>query len=101
MINIKKATTPIEVKLPAGETIKSTETVQLSNEDLPLETGKVHIFLDLKHALMLIGLFCDNGCLAIFDEKEVRIINKKTNKIIMRGGRDPITYLFMLEINEN
>ena len=66
-----------------------------------MDTRNVHIFPDLKHALVLIGLFCDNGCLAIIDEQEVRIIDKNTKKIIMRGGRDPLTKLFKLDLNEN
>ena len=49
---------------------------------------------------MSIGLFCDNRCLAIFDKKEVRIIDKKTKKYIIRGGIDPLTKIFMLDINE-
>ena len=36
-----------------------------------------------------------------FDEKEVIIIDKKTKRFIMRGERDPLTKLFMLNINEN
>ena len=101
MINIKKANIPIKVKLPVGEIIKYIETVQLPNKDLPLEAGKFHLLPDLKHELVLIGLFFDNGCLAIFDEKEVRIIDKNRKKIIMIGGRDPLKKLFMLDINEN
>ena len=60
MINIKKSTIPIEVELPVGDIIKSTETGQLPNEDLPLEARKVHPFPNLKHALVSIRLFCDN-----------------------------------------
>ena len=89
VINIKKSNIPIEVKLPAGEIIKYTETGKLPNKDLPMEARIVHLFPDLKHALLSIGLFCDNSCLDIFDEKEIRIIDKKTKKIITRGGRYP------------
>ena len=103
VINIKKSTVLIEVKPPAGKIVKSTETGWLSNKDLPMEARTVHIFPDFKHALVSIGLFCNNGWLAIFDEKEVRIIDKKTRNIIMimRGVRKPLTKLFMLDINEN
>ena len=57
VINIKKATILIEVTLPAGEIIKSTETGQLPNKYLPLEARKFYLFPDLKHALVSIGLF--------------------------------------------
>ena len=45
MIHIKKATIPIEVKISAGEIIKSIETGQLTNKDLLLGAIKVHISL--------------------------------------------------------
>ena len=70
VINIKKATILIEVTMPAGEIIKSTETGQLPNKYLPMEERTVHLFLDLKHALVSIGLFYDNECLDIFDENK-------------------------------
>ena len=38
VINIKKSAIPIEVKLPAGEIIKPTETGRLPNEYLPMES---------------------------------------------------------------
>ena len=81
VIKIKKSTIPIEVKLTAGEIIKSTEIGQLLNKDLPMTTRTVHLLPVLKHVLVSIGKFCNNGCLDIFDEKEVRIIDKnaKTN----------------------
>ena len=48
-----------------------------------------------------IGLFCNKGCLAIFDEIEVRMIYRNKRKIIIRGGRYPLTNTFMFDINEN
>ena len=89
VINIQKSTIPIEVKQPAGYIIKSTKTGQLPTKDLPLEVRKVHIFTYLKHVLVSNGLFCDNRYLDIFDERKVRIIDKKKKKMIIRGGRDP------------
>ena len=61
----------------------------------------MHLFLDLKYALVSIGLFCDNGYLALVDKTEVTMIDKNTNKVIMKGGRDPPTKLFMLDITRN
>ena len=50
-------------------------------------------------------MFCDNGCIAIFDNKKVHILNKNTNKHIMHGTRDNKTSLYMVplkpEQNEN
>ena len=67
VINIKKSTIPIEVKLPTGDIIKFTETGWLPNKYLSTEARTVHFFSDLKHALVLIWLFYDNRCLDIFD----------------------------------
>ena len=77
-----------------------------SQDTLPIEARHVHIFSDLKNkALLPIVMFCDNGCIAIFDKKKLHIINKKTNKHIMHGTRDNQTYLYMVplkpEQNEN
>ena len=50
-------------------------------------------------------MFCDNGCLALFNDKKVYIIDKGTNKNIMHGTRDNISSLYMVpltpEQNEN
>ena len=69
MINIKKANTPIEVRLSAGDIIKSIKKGLLPNKDLPMEPRTVHILSGLKHSLVSIKLFCENACLTIFDEK--------------------------------
>ena len=67
--NVKTSNIPIAVKLPAGEVIKSTHTGLLQNENIPLGVRNMYLFPDLKHALVSIGLFYDNGCLALLDEK--------------------------------
>ena len=58
-----------------------------------------------KKALLSIGMFCDNGCLALFCDKKVYIIKKRTNKNIMHGTRDNKSSLYMIpltpEQNEN
>ena len=50
-------------------------------------------------------MFCDNGCLALSDDKKVYIVNKRTNKTIMHVTRDNKSSLYMVplttEQNEN
>ena len=82
VINIKKATIPIEVKLPAGQIIKSTETGQLPNKELPMESITVHVFPDLKHVLVSIGIFCDNGCLIFLMKKKSELQTKRRRKLL-------------------
>ena len=92
--------------MPDGHIIYSSHTDLLPQETLPIEAIHAHIFPDLKNkALLSISMFCDNRCLAIFDDKKVHIINKKTNKHIMHGTRDNQTSLYMVPLkpkqNEN
>ena len=50
-------------------------------------------------------MFCDNECLALFDDKKVHIIDRRTNKNIMHGTRDNQLSLCMVPLtpkqNEN
>ena len=50
-------------------------------------------------------MFCDNGCLALFDDEKVYITDKITNKNIMHGTREDKSSLYMVPItpeqNEN
>ena len=71
--------------MPNGQILQSNHTAFLKEKLLPLEAQEAHLFPGLNKALIYIGIFCDHGCLAIFDNKEVTIINKKNGKIIMRG----------------
>ena len=44
-------------------------------------------------------MFCDNGCLALFNDKKVYIIGKRTNKNIMHGTRENKSTLYMVPLN--
>ena len=105
-VNKRIATNPLGIRMPDGHIIFSSRTALLPQDTLPVEARNAHIFPDLKNkALLSIGMFCDNGCIAIFDNKKVNITNKKTNKHIMHGTQDNQTSLYMvplkLEQNEN
>ena len=85
--------------MPDGHIIYSSHTALITHDTLPIEARHAHIFPDLKNkALLSIGMFCDNGCLTFFDDKEVHIINKKPNKHIMHGTRDNQTSLYMVPL---
>ena len=77
---LKISQIPIAVKLPSGQVVKTAHTGLLPNENIPLGGRKVNLFPDLNHAVVSIGLFCDNGHLNLFYEKEVTIIDKKNQK---------------------
>ena len=85
--------------MPDGHIIYSSHTALFTQNTLPIEAQHAHISPDLKNkALLSIRMFCDNGCIAIFDNKKVHIINKKTNKHIMHGTRDNQTSLYMVPL---
>ena len=74
--------------------------------DTEAEETHAHIFPNLKNkAPLSIGMFFNNGCISIFDNNKLNIINKKTNKHIMHGTCDNQTSLYMVplkpEQNEN
>ena len=96
------AVVPLRIKMPNGQIIHSTHTCLLKIKDPPKEVRKAHIFPGLHKCILLsIGVFYDNGCLAIFDSNIVLIINKTTKKIIMIGHQDPPTKLDILSLENN
>ena len=69
------------IHMPDGHIINSSHTALLPQNTLPIKARHAHIFPDLKNvALLSIGMFCNNGCLTIFDEKKVHIIDKNPTK---------------------
>ena len=61
----------MQVKLLDGTIITSTHTALLNIEQLPMKARRAHLFPDIKHALLLISMLCDEGYMAIFDEKSL------------------------------
>ena len=73
--NKELAVNPLPIQMPNGEIITSTHTALLSKQDLPIQARKAHLFPGLNKALLSIGRFYDHGCQAIFDDKNVLILN--------------------------
>ena len=83
------AINPLGIRMPDGHIIFSSHTALLPQDTLPIEARHAPIVHDSKNKVLLsIGMFYDNGCIAIFNNKKVHIINKKTNKHIMHETRD-------------
>ena len=102
MLKKTVAVNSLPTELLNGEIVHSSHTSLLKETELRLQARKVHIFSGLKNkALLSIGTFCDNGYIAVFDNKAVNIINKTTSKVIMHGGRDKIIGLYMIELEAN
>ena len=100
------ATNPLGICIPDGHIIYYYHTALLPQDTLPIKARHAHVSPDLKNkALVSIGMFCENGCITIFDNKKVHTINRNTNKHIMHGTCDNQTSLYMVPIkpkqNEN
>ena len=68
---------PLGIRMPYGHIIFSSHTGLLPQDNVPIKAQHAHIFPDKKNkALLSIGMFCDNGCLALSDDKKVYIIDK-------------------------
>ena len=88
-VNKKTAISQLDIHMTDGHIIYSSHAALLPQNTLPIAARQAHIFPDLKNnALLLIGMFCDNGCLALFDDKKVYIIDVQTNNIVMHVTRD-------------
>ena len=83
-----------------GEIITSTHTELLFHPDFPLQARKAHTFPGLNKALLFIGILCDHGCEATFNNKYLHILNKQSGKIIMKGTRETRTNLYMSKFTQ-
>ena len=99
VIDIKPTTSSIRITLPDGQIIMFTHTCNLNIPWLPAFMTKAHIVPGMAHSsLISIKKFCDEGCKVMYDENEVRVIYK--GKIVLSGGRDARTGLWLLPIVE-
>ena len=65
-VNKQTAIKPLGIRMPDGHIIYSSHTALIPQNTLPIAARQAHIFPDLKNkALLSIGMFCDNGCLAL------------------------------------
>lgn len=84
--------------MPDGTALQSSKCVQLNLPNVPPQACKAHVLPGLAHASLLsLGVLCDNGCTATFDNKKVTINHQ--NKIVLTGNRDPITRLWHIPLS--
>ena len=99
--DIKLAVVSLLVKMTNGKIINSTHTCLIPNDSILLSARRVHLFKELDQALITIVVFCDNGCMELFDDAQVIIFNKETKEILMRGPKNTHTGLYMLDSEKN
>ena len=95
--NKKLAIIPLPIRMPNREIITSTHTSLLSKSTHQLNNGK-HIFSRYQQSLAVNWYIFDNGFQAVFYDNTVLILNKGNGKIIMKGKRDPLLNLYMLNL---
>ena len=96
--NKKIAVITLPIQIPDREIITPTNTALLSKTDPPIEAWKAHLFPGLNKAWLSIGSFCDHGFQELFDDKKLLILNKGNGKIMMKGRRDPLSKLCILNL---
>ena len=94
------ASSPLSVKLPNGDTLRSTHTCQLDIPALPTGARLGHIIPGLaNHSLISIVQLCNEGCEVKFIKEACHVIYN--NRVIMYGRKCPRTGLWMLPVAQH
>jgi hypothetical protein len=104
MQNVQISPNPLNIKLPDGNTVRSTHICDVEIPGLP-HVLEGHIVPALNVASLIgIRILCKVGCRVVFTDTACYV--KYNGKIILRGTKDPSTDLWVLPftpkaINEN
>jgi hypothetical protein len=90
------ATNGIHIQLPNKARIQAAHTYLIDIPSLPPSARQAHIFPQLAHALISIGLLYNHCCRAIFDSHKVEIWHP--DAVILHGHRDPRNNLWTLPL---
>jgi hypothetical protein len=92
--------TPLEVRLPNGDTITSTHTATLNIPFLPSSARRALILPGLsQHLLLSVGQMCDSECSVTFSATHVTVTNG--SETILTGTRDKQSNLWSVPLNHN
>jgi hypothetical protein len=95
--NKKSTTTSLAVRLPNGDTVKSTHTATLNMPSLPHVSIQAHILPGLsQHSLLSVGQMCDSGCSVTFTALKVTVTNGEST--ILTGLRDKESILWRVPL---
>jgi hypothetical protein len=94
-------TNPLTVRLPNGQTMKSTHTAVVDIPELSKAVTAAHIFPAMENnSLLYVGQLCDEGYSLLFSINEVTILDS-TQKILIKGSRDSTTGLWRINLSQN
>jgi hypothetical protein len=97
-LNNTLASNTLTVRLPNGQTMKSTHTATLDIPQLSKVTKAAHVFPAMENnSLLSVGQLCDEVYSVLFRTDGVKILNEK-QKIIMKGPRDHATGLCRINL---
>jgi hypothetical protein len=92
------ATTPLEVRLPNGDTITSTHTATLNIPYLPSSARRANILPGLaQHLLLSVSQMRDSGFSVTFSATHVTVTN--ASETILTGTRDKQSNLWSVPLN--
>jgi hypothetical protein len=93
----QSTTTPLNVRLPNGDTITPTHTATLNMTSLPQAARRAHILPGLaQHSLLSVGQIYDSGCSVTFTASNVTVTNGGS---ILTGKRDKQSNLWSVPLN--
>jgi hypothetical protein len=90
---------PLNVNMPNGTTIQSSQTCSLLLTDLPHQAWQAHILPGLVHnSLISVGQLCDNEFSVNFTQDQVTV--SRNGKEVMYGSRDPKSLLWRVNLQQ-
>jgi hypothetical protein len=89
----------IQALLPDSSRIQATHQGLLPIYSLPTSARKMHLFPQMREALLSVGTLCDHGYEARFTAHDVKIYDN--NKVIINGSRDTKTRLWRIPLTNN
>lgn len=82
------------------QVIQASHSATLDLPSLPNAARKAYLFSALVCSLMSIGLLCNQGMTAVFDQEKVTIRNGQ-NHVVLQGARQHQTGLWMMDLNKD
>jgi hypothetical protein len=88
------------MRLPNGDTMKSSHTADLDIPELNAAASKAHISPGMAHHYLLsVGQLCDEGYKVTFQRDTVTICNSENSKLLS-GPRDETTGLWRINLTQ-
>ena len=93
----RKTTQQVQIcGTPTGNMMTASDTALIKHNDFPTKAITSHHYPDLKcKSLLSVGQFCDSGYSTVFTSKDAKVINEKTNEVVLTARRHQPTGLWV------